>query len=77
MFRRLRVACCAGFGLLLVACEPFHQAETRDYLPQRNGFGQPVNVGLNQIDPIFQRIVQGSVILIAVSIDSWSRSRRA
>lgn len=36
-----------------------------------NGFN------LNQIDPIFQRIVQGSVILAAVAIDSWSRSRRA
>jgi ribose transport system permease protein len=36
-----------------------------------NGFN------LHQIDPIFQRIVQGAVILGAVSIDSWSRSRRA
>jgi ribose transport system permease protein len=36
-----------------------------------NGFN------LHQIDPIFQRIVQGSVILGAVAIDSWSRSRRA
>jgi ribose transport system permease protein len=36
-----------------------------------NGFN------LNQIDPIFQRIVQGTVILAAVAIDSWSRSRRA
>jgi ribose transport system permease protein len=36
-----------------------------------NGFN------LNQVDPIFQRIVQGSVILAAVAIDSWSRSRRA
>ena len=35
-----------------------------------NGFN------LNQIDPIFQRIVQGSVILLAVALDSWSRSRR-
>ena len=35
-----------------------------------NGFN------LNQVDPIFQRIVQGSVILAAVAIDSWSRSRR-
>ncbi len=36
-----------------------------------NGFN------LHQIDPIFQRIVQGAVILGAVSIDSWARSRRA
>jgi ribose transport system permease protein len=36
-----------------------------------NGFN------LNQVDPIFQRIVQGTVILAAVAIDSWSRSRRA
>ena len=35
-----------------------------------NGFN------LHQVDPIFQRIVQGAVILGAVSIDSWSRSRR-
>lgn len=35
-----------------------------------NGFN------LWQVDPIFQRIVQGAVILGAVSIDSWSRSRR-
>ena len=36
-----------------------------------NGFN------LNQVDPIFQRIIQGSVILLAVALDSWSRSRRA
>ena len=36
-----------------------------------NGFN------LHQVDPIFQRIVQGAVILGAVSIDSWSRSRRS
>ena len=35
-----------------------------------NGFN------LHQVDPIYQRIVQGAVILAAVSIDSWSRSRR-
>lgn len=35
-----------------------------------NGFN------LHQVDPIFQRIVQGAVILGAVSIDSWSRARR-
>jgi ribose transport system permease protein len=35
-----------------------------------NGFN------LHQVDPIFQRIVQGAVILGAVSLDSWSRSRR-
>jgi ribose transport system permease protein len=32
---------------------------------------------LHQIDPIYQRIVQGIVILAAVAIDSWSRSRRS
>ena len=36
-----------------------------------NGFN------LNQIDPIFQRIVQGTVILAAVGIDAWARSRRS
>ena len=36
-----------------------------------NGFN------LHQVDPIFQRIVQGTVILLAVTIDGWSRSRRA
>lgn len=36
-----------------------------------NGFN------LHQVDPIYQRIVQGIVILGAVSIDSWSRSRRS
>lgn len=36
-----------------------------------NGFN------LHQVDPIFQRIVQGAVIIGAVSLDSWSRSRRA
>lgn len=36
-----------------------------------NGFN------LNQVDPIFQRIVQGAVILGAVGIDAWSRSRRS
>jgi ribose transport system permease protein len=36
-----------------------------------NGFN------LHQVDPIFQRIVQGTVILAAVAVDSWSRSRRA
>jgi ribose transport system permease protein len=36
-----------------------------------NGFN------LHQVDPIFQRIVQGAVILGAVSLDSWSRSRRS
>lgn len=35
-----------------------------------NGFN------LHQVDPIYQRIVQGIVILGAVAIDSWSRSRR-
>jgi ribose transport system permease protein len=36
-----------------------------------NGFN------LHQVDPIFQRIVQGAVIIGAVSLDSWSRSRRS
>lgn len=35
-----------------------------------NGFN------LNGIDPIFQRIIQGVVILAAVGVDAWSRSRR-
>ncbi len=36
-----------------------------------NGFN------LNGVDPIYQRIIQGGVILAAVGIDSWSRSRKA
>jgi ribose transport system permease protein len=36
-----------------------------------NGFN------LHQVDPIYQRIVQGIVILAAVGIDAWSRSRRS
>ena len=36
-----------------------------------NGFN------LNGVDPIYQRIVQGLVILAAVGIDAWSRSRRS
>ena len=36
-----------------------------------NGFN------LHQVDPIYQRIVQGTVILAAVGIDAWSRARRA
>jgi ribose transport system permease protein len=35
-----------------------------------NGFN------LNGVDPIYQRIIQGAVILAAVGIDAWSRSRR-
>ena len=35
-----------------------------------NGFN------LNGVDPIYQRIIQGAVILIAVTIDAWSRERR-
>ncbi len=35
-----------------------------------NGFN------LHQIDPIWQRIIQGVVILVAVAADAWSRSRR-
>jgi ribose transport system permease protein len=34
-----------------------------------NGFN------LNGIDPIYQRIIQGLVIIAAVAIDSWSRTR--
>ena len=36
-----------------------------------NGFN------LHQIDPIWQRIIQGLVILVAVATDAWSRARRA
>jgi len=36
-----------------------------------NGFN------LHAIDPIWQRIIQGLVILVAVSTDAWSRARRA
>jgi ribose transport system permease protein len=36
-----------------------------------NGFN------LHQIDPIIQRLIQGSVILVAVAADNWTRSRRA
>ena len=35
-----------------------------------NGFN------LHQVDPIWQRVIQGCVILIAVAADAWSRSRR-
>ena len=35
-----------------------------------NGFN------LHQIDPIWQRIIQGVVILVAVAADAWSRNRR-
>jgi ribose transport system permease protein len=35
-----------------------------------NGFN------LNGVDPIYQRIIQGVVILAAVGIDAWSRARR-
>ena len=35
-----------------------------------NGFN------LHQIDPIWQRIIQGLVILLAVTTDAWSRARR-
>lgn len=36
-----------------------------------NGFN------LHQVDPVYQRVVQGTVILGAVAIDAWSRSRRS
>jgi ribose transport system permease protein len=35
-----------------------------------NGFN------LNQVDPIFQRIILGLVILAAVGFDAFSRARR-
>jgi ribose transport system permease protein len=35
-----------------------------------NGFN------LNGIDPIYQRIIEGAVIVIAVSFDAWTRGRR-
>ncbi len=35
-----------------------------------NGFN------LHQVDPIWQRVIQGVVILVAVAADAWSRSRR-
>ncbi len=35
-----------------------------------NGFN------LHQIDPIIQRLIQGTVILAAVAADNWSRNRR-
>lgn len=31
---------------------------------------------LNGVDPVYQRIIQGVVILIAVAVDAWSRQRR-
>lgn len=34
-----------------------------------NGFN------LNGIDPIYQRIIQGVIILVAVALDAWSRER--
>jgi ribose transport system permease protein len=36
-----------------------------------NGFN------LNGVDPVYQRIIQGVVILIAVALDAWGRSRRS
>jgi ribose transport system permease protein len=36
-----------------------------------NGFN------LHQVDPIWQRVIQGAVILAAVGIDSWARRRPA
>lgn len=35
-----------------------------------NGFN------LNGIDPIYQRVIQGIVILLAVGLDAWTRGRR-
>jgi ribose/xylose/arabinose/galactoside ABC-type transport system permease subunit len=29
------------------------------------------------VDPVYQRIIQGVIILGAVAIDAWSRTRRA
>jgi ribose transport system permease protein len=31
---------------------------------------------LNGVDPVYQRIIEGVVILLAVGIDGWTRSRR-
>jgi len=36
-----------------------------------NGFN------LHQVDPIIQRLIQGTVILAAVAADNWTRSRRS
>ena len=36
-----------------------------------NGFN------LNGVDPVYQRIIEGVVILLAVGTDAWTRSRRA
>ena len=36
-----------------------------------NGFN------LHQVDPIWQRLIQGAVILGAVAIDAWSQRTRA
>jgi len=35
-----------------------------------NGFN------LHQIDPVWQRLIQGTVILAAVSVDAWSQRNR-
>jgi ribose transport system permease protein len=32
---------------------------------------------LLEVDPIYQQIVQGGIIIVAVAVDAWSRSRRA
>ncbi len=36
-----------------------------------NGFN------LNGVDPVYQRVIEGAVILIAVGVDAWSRARRS
>lgn len=51
MLGRVQLASCAGFGLLLTACGSFERAERRDYLPQRNGLGQPIG-GLAEMNSV-------------------------
>lgn len=54
MLTRLQCAFCAGFGLLLTACEPVRQNQAQRKMPQRNSFGQPIELGMNRIGPIGQ-----------------------
>ena len=52
MIKGLRFAYWLGFGLLLVACEPVTQSPARNHMPQRNGFGQPIGGGMNQMSAV-------------------------
>ena len=38
-----------------------------------------LNNGFNllQIDPIWQRLIEGAVIIMAVAVDTWTKNRRA